>query len=96
MSTMSMLPTFVPLLPDGTERGIYLSVDLGGTNLRVTLVRLNPDSSSPAERVVMKYRTWKVPTSVVNGETKCTLHVNANCLTTQAHAIRSSTSSPHT
>lgn len=89
---MSMLPTFVPLLPDGTERGTYLSMDLGGTNLRITLVKLNPDSVSPTERVMMKYRTWKVPTSVVNGELNSL--VSVKCLTTQAHAIRSSTSSP--
>lgn len=69
-STMSMLPTFVPLLPDGTERGTYQSVDLGGTNLRITLVKLNPDAVSPVERIVMKYRTWKVPTSVINGGLK--------------------------
>lgn len=31
---LAMIPTFVTGRPDGHERGSYLALDLGGTNLR--------------------------------------------------------------
>lgn len=37
---LKCLPTFVSSLPSGHEQGKYLTVDLGGTNLRVGLVEL--------------------------------------------------------
>lgn len=40
---VSMIPTFVYGLPDGTECGTYLSLDLGGTNMRVCEVNLSGD-----------------------------------------------------
>ncbi|KRZ78009.1 Hexokinase type 2, partial [Trichinella papuae] len=47
-STIAMLPSFVPVLPDGTECGKYMAIDLGGTNLRVMLMHIaaNADDSS--------------------------------------------------
>ncbi|KAJ6667742.1 hypothetical protein lerEdw1_016063 [Lerista edwardsae] len=39
-ATVRMLPTFVRHLPDGTERGQFLALDLGGTNFRVLMVEL--------------------------------------------------------
>lgn len=33
-SDLAMIPTFVSGRPDGHERGSYLALDLGGTNLR--------------------------------------------------------------
>ncbi|CAK7217360.1 glucokinase [Sporothrix bragantina] len=44
-SSMSQIPTYVTAVPNGTEKGLYLAVDLGGTNLRVCSVRLNGDNS---------------------------------------------------
>lgn len=37
---LKSLPTFIYALPTGSERGKYLTVDLGGTNLRIGLVEL--------------------------------------------------------
>ncbi|KAF9574197.1 glucokinase [Mortierella alpina] len=37
---LAMIPTFVTGRPDGHERGSYLALDLGGTNLRVCLIAL--------------------------------------------------------
>ncbi|KAI0959286.1 hypothetical protein AcW1_004152 [Taiwanofungus camphoratus] len=37
---MAMIPTFVTGVPDGTETGTFLALDLGGTNLRVCEVQL--------------------------------------------------------
>jgi len=36
----TMIPSFVSIFPTGTEIGEYLALDLGGTNLRVAVVRL--------------------------------------------------------
>ncbi|EFX02334.1 glucokinase [Grosmannia clavigera kw1407] len=44
-SSLSQIPTYVTAVPNGTEKGLYLAVDLGGTNLRVCSVRLNGDNS---------------------------------------------------
>jgi hexokinase len=35
-----MIPSFVTALPTGNETGTYMALDLGGTNLRVSAVRL--------------------------------------------------------
>ncbi|THH01755.1 hypothetical protein EW026_g995 [Hermanssonia centrifuga] len=37
---MAMIPTFVTGVPNGSETGTFLALDLGGTNLRVCEVRL--------------------------------------------------------
>jgi hexokinase len=39
-SKICMLPSYNHTLPTGHERGTYLAVDLGGSNLRVALVEL--------------------------------------------------------
>jgi hexokinase len=36
----TMIPSFVTSLPTGNEIGTYMALDLGGTNLRVSAVRL--------------------------------------------------------
>jgi len=46
-SSLQMLPTFVDI-PTGRERGSFLALDLGGTNVRVLWVRLPGDGSAPA------------------------------------------------
>ncbi|KAF9398709.1 glucokinase [Mortierella sp. AD011] len=37
---LAMIPSFITGRPDGHERGNYLALDLGGTNLRVCLISL--------------------------------------------------------
>ncbi|KAG5680886.1 hypothetical protein PVAND_010365 [Polypedilum vanderplanki] len=39
-SSLQMENTYIPELPDGTEKGKYLALDLGGTNFRVLLLEL--------------------------------------------------------
>uniref|UniRef100_A0A8C5GAY6 hexokinase n=1 Tax=Gouania willdenowi TaxID=441366 RepID=A0A8C5GAY6_GOUWI len=39
-AAVKMLPTFVRSMPDGTEHGDFLALDLGGTNFRVLHVRV--------------------------------------------------------
>lgn len=40
-ATIRMLPTYVHDLPDGTEKGRFLALDLGGSNFRVLLITLD-------------------------------------------------------
>ncbi|TAQ84644.1 hypothetical protein B7494_g7025 [Chlorociboria aeruginascens] len=44
-STMSQIPTYVTGVPNGTEKGLYLAVDLGGTNFRVCSIDLHGDTT---------------------------------------------------
>ncbi|RKF60257.1 Glucokinase [Erysiphe neolycopersici] len=43
-SNLSQIPTYITVVPDGTEKGLYLSVDLGGTNFRVSSIQLNGEN----------------------------------------------------
>ncbi|ROT34722.1 glucokinase [Sodiomyces alkalinus F11] len=44
-TSLSQIPTYVTAVPNGKEKGVYLAVDLGGTNFRVCSVRLNGDTT---------------------------------------------------
>ncbi|RYP80563.1 hypothetical protein DL770_006165 [Monosporascus sp. CRB-9-2] len=44
-TSMSQIATYVTGVPNGTEKGLYLAVDLGGTNFRVCSINLNGDST---------------------------------------------------
>ncbi|KAL2016834.1 hypothetical protein VTK56DRAFT_2957 [Thermocarpiscus australiensis] len=44
-TSLSQIPTYVTAVPNGTEKGLYMAVDLGGTNFRVCSVKLNGDST---------------------------------------------------
>ncbi|KDN52752.1 hypothetical protein K437DRAFT_253954 [Tilletiaria anomala UBC 951] len=51
---MPMIPSFVTGLPDGKEKGTFLAMDLGGTNLRVCEVKLKGDHTFEIRQ--QKYR----------------------------------------
>ncbi|OBT41042.1 hypothetical protein VE00_08373 [Pseudogymnoascus sp. WSF 3629] len=44
-TSMSQIPTYVTAVPNGTEKGVYLAVDLGGTNFRVCSIQLHGDTT---------------------------------------------------
>ncbi|ROV96712.1 hypothetical protein VSDG_05620 [Cytospora chrysosperma] len=44
-TSLSQIPTYVTGVPNGTEKGLYLAVDLGGTNFRVCSIQLNGDTT---------------------------------------------------
>ncbi|KAI0314206.1 hexokinase-domain-containing protein [Amylostereum chailletii] len=60
---MAMIPTFVTGVPDGTETGTFLALDLGGTNLRVCQVELNGDKT-----FTLKQQKYKVSEQLKTGE----------------------------
>ncbi|KKA29695.1 hypothetical protein TD95_004460 [Thielaviopsis punctulata] len=44
-TSLAQIPTYVTGIPNGSEKGLYLAVDLGGTNFRVCSIQLNGDST---------------------------------------------------
>ncbi|XP_036453941.1 hexokinase-2 isoform X2 [Colossoma macropomum] len=63
-ATVKMLPTFVRSTPDGTERGDFLALDLGGTNFRVLLVRVR---SGKRRSVEMHNKIYAIPQDFMQG-----------------------------
>ncbi|KAM5532707.1 hypothetical protein V8D89_013599 [Ganoderma adspersum] len=60
---MAMIPTFVTGVPDGTETGTFLALDLGGTNLRVCEVELLGN-----QQFVLRQQKYKVSEQLKTGE----------------------------
>ncbi|VDK17323.1 unnamed protein product [Anisakis simplex] len=75
MSTISMLPSFVPELPDGTEEGTFIAMDLGGTNLRVMLMKITPGEPLTAEQFNTRIPNW-----AMHGTGEQLFDFIANCL----------------
>ncbi|CCF42304.1 hexokinase [Colletotrichum higginsianum] len=44
-TSLCQIPSFVTNLPNGSEKGVCMAIDLGGTNLRVCSVNLKGDST---------------------------------------------------
>ncbi|NXJ66512.1 HXK3 protein, partial [Rostratula benghalensis] len=60
-SSVRMLPTYVRGTPDGSERGEFLALDLGGTNFRVLVVRLGENGIHMASEI------YVIPTNIMQG-----------------------------
>lgn len=60
---VAMVPSFVTGVPDGTEVGTFLALDLGGTNLRVCEVKLLGN-----HKFEVKQQKYKVSSDLKNGE----------------------------
>ncbi|XP_043837583.1 hexokinase-3 [Dromiciops gliroides] len=63
-SSLPMLPTYVCATPDGTERGDFLALDLGGTNFRVLWVKVGSRSEGG---VKITNQVFSIPESVTQG-----------------------------
>ena len=71
---IKMFPTYVRSLPDGTERGDILALDLGGTNFRVLLINLDTGD------IKVKSKVFLIPQSIMTGTgTQLFDHI-AHCL----------------
>ncbi|KAM6186728.1 hexokinase HKDC1 [Rhynchocyon petersi] len=62
-ATVKMLPTYVCGMPDGTEKGKFLALDLGGTNFRVLLVKIRRGRKS----VRMYHKIFAIPLEIMQG-----------------------------
>ncbi|XP_059586553.1 hexokinase-2 isoform X1 [Alligator mississippiensis] len=63
-ATVKMLPTYVRSTPDGTEKGDFLALDLGGTNFRVLLVRVR---NGMRRGVEMHNKIYSIPQEIMQG-----------------------------
>ena len=61
-SSVKCFPTFVRALPNGNERGKFLSLDLGGTNFRVIVMELTPD-----KEFIMDNKIYAIPQTIMTG-----------------------------
>lgn len=75
-SSIKMYPTYVSKIPNGSETGCFLALDLGGTNYRVLLVHL------PGKRMPPKIdeRTYAIPHSRMTGSGEQLFDYIANTL----------------
>jgi hexokinase len=62
-SSVKCFPTYVRSLPNGKERGKFLSLDLGGTNFRVIVMELTPDNE-----FVMDNKIYAIPKPIMTGK----------------------------
>ncbi|KAF2004259.1 hypothetical protein P154DRAFT_617154 [Amniculicola lignicola CBS 123094] len=65
--TIEQLPSFVTELPTGLEKGTYLAVDLGGTNIRVCSVTLNGDRTYSLRQDKVPILTTLMTSNTSNG-----------------------------
>ncbi|CAF1128589.1 unnamed protein product [Adineta ricciae] len=72
---VKMFPTYVRTIADGSETGQVLALDLGGTNFRVLLVTLLPQS-----RVELTSKIFVIPQSIMLGEGANLFRHLAECL----------------
>ncbi|NXL17781.1 HXK3 protein, partial [Setophaga kirtlandii] len=60
-ASVRMLPTYVTHTPDGTEKGDFLALDLGGTNFRVLVVRITEGGITMASEI------YVIPVGITQG-----------------------------
>lgn len=67
--------TYVQDLPNGSERGKFLALDLGGTNFRVLIIHLNGENEFK-----MQSKIYAVPQSIMLGKGEELFDHIAECL----------------
>ncbi|KAG9344359.1 hypothetical protein JZ751_011028 [Albula glossodonta] len=63
-ATVKMLPTHVCSTPDGSEKGEFLALDLGGSRFKVLQVKVSEDGK---RKVEMESHTYPIPAELING-----------------------------
>ncbi|XP_051883561.1 hexokinase HKDC1-like isoform X2 [Pristis pectinata] len=76
-ATVKMLPTFIQKFPDGTERGKFLALDLGGTNLRVLLLVLQ---RRPRRSTQVYQKSYRIPMEIMQGTGEELFDYIAECI----------------
>ena len=64
-ASVKMFPTYVRNIPNGTEVGQVLALDLGGTNFRVLLIDLHGNS-----KIELTSKIFVIPQSIMLGDGK--------------------------
>ena len=64
-SSVKCFPTYVRNLPNGSEEGKFLSLDLGGTNFRVIVMELTKE-----KEFLMDNKIYAIPKEIMEGKSK--------------------------
>ncbi|VDK48566.1 unnamed protein product [Gongylonema pulchrum] len=80
-SCLKMLPSFVRDLPDGTEKGKFLVLDLGGANFRVVLVELNMKCAKIDSKI------YPMPARVMTGTATQVTYTRSLCIKNTAQNL---------
>uniref|UniRef100_A0A803T010 hexokinase n=1 Tax=Anolis carolinensis TaxID=28377 RepID=A0A803T010_ANOCA len=76
-ATVKMLPTFVRSIPDGSEKGDFIALDLGGSFFRILRVKVSHEKK---QTVQMETEIYNTPEDIMHGSgTRLFDHV-AECL----------------
>jgi len=76
---VKMLPTYVTKLPDGTEKGTFIALDLGGTNFRVLLIDITArNGDAPAANI--DSRIYRMPPHAMTGSQEELFDHIAGCI----------------
>ena len=84
-ASVKQLPSYVRALPNGKERGDFLALDLGGTNFRILLIRLD------SGRAEMQSKIFRLPEPITKGRgeaVRCGARAAAAALQQKRHGAR--------
>uniref|UniRef100_A0A286XG38 Phosphotransferase n=1 Tax=Cavia porcellus TaxID=10141 RepID=A0A286XG38_CAVPO len=76
-ATVKMLPTFVRSIPDGSEKGDFIALDLGGSSFRILRVQVNHEKK---QNVNMESEAYAVPENILHGSGSQLFDHVAECL----------------
>uniref|UniRef100_A0A671VW83 hexokinase n=1 Tax=Sparus aurata TaxID=8175 RepID=A0A671VW83_SPAAU len=76
-ATVKMLPTFVRSIPDGSEKGDFIALDLGGSNFRILRVKVTQDKKQPVQ---MESQVYETPDDIIHGSGSRLFDHVADCL----------------
>ncbi|TRY90528.1 hypothetical protein DNTS_002656 [Danionella cerebrum] len=76
-ATVKMLPTFVRSIPDGSEKGDFIALDLGGSNFRILRVKVSHEKK---QTVQMESQIYETPEDITNGSGSRLFDHVAECL----------------
>ncbi|KAM9765697.1 hexokinase HKDC1-like [Menidia menidia] len=66
-ATVKMLPTHVRSTPDGTEKGQFIALDLGGSKFKVLQVKVREDKGLRKGGVEMEEKIYPIPNELQDG-----------------------------
>lgn len=79
-ASVKCFPTYVRQLPNGKERGKFLSLDLGGTNFRVIVMELTDE-----KEFLMDSKIYAIPIAIMRGTGEGLFDHIAECLSDFVH-----------
>ncbi|XP_074152654.1 hexokinase-1 isoform X1 [Sminthopsis crassicaudata] len=76
-ASVKMLPTFVRSIPDGSEKGDFIALDLGGSSFRILRVQVSHEKN---QTVQMESEVYDTPESIMIGSGSQLFDHVAECL----------------